>query len=230
MVKHRPIFVEFIGPAGAGKTSIVRTLIQSDKYIADTPKPSYRDGRDIGYLVSSIPSILPFFIPQPPNNKWLNRRQIYMMLFLNEWHHILDHHKSRNCMVSLLDHGPIYMLTSLLEFGPEITQSKHFRNWWSRKLKEWSNFLDLVVWLDAPDPILAKRIKARDSWHVVKDESGQEITTFFERYRKSFAKVISTSRDYNNTFNLLRFRTDRETLEQINIKVLSAINGYLKNG
>jgi thymidylate kinase len=121
------------------------------------------------------------------------------------------------------------MLTSLQEFGPEIKQNKYFQKWWKRMLKHWTSLLDIVIWLDAPNSILVKRIKARDTWHIVKEKPGQEMHNFLIRYRTSFEQVISMSKTHNNSLRILHFDTEHETQERITDKILHACGMQFKD-
>jgi hypothetical protein len=118
-------------------------------------------------------------------------------------------------MVNLIDHGPIYMLTSLLEFGPVKSKNKYYRKWWDTKFKDWSSLLDIIIWLDAPNSILVKRINTRDTWHVIRKKSEEEMHNFLIRYRNSLEKVISLSKSHNDKLSVLKYDTGLETPEQI---------------
>ena len=226
ILKHKPIFVELIGPAGAGKTSLLNNLIKSNENVVKASKPSYRDGKGFQFFIRNAIPLLPIIIRHAPNSEWLNRRQVYWLLFLNGWHHLLEQQTPNNHVLSLFDHGPIYMLASLLEFGPDVSQSQDFWNWWRKKIKEWSTFLDMVIWLDSPDPILAERIKNRESWHVAKDEPDQVIFDFLDRYRESFEQVISISRSHKNAFDVLKIQSDKDAPEQVCDQVMRALQEY----
>ncbi len=77
-------------------------------------------------------------------------------------------------MVTLLDHGPIYRLAFLREFGPEITTSNTLRDGGPDLLNEWIDALDMVIWLDAPNDSLLKRIRDREQIHTIKQKSEKE--------------------------------------------------------
>ncbi len=147
------------------------------------------------------------------------------MIYLQAWHHILERQPTKPDVVTILDHGPIFRLVLLREFGPEITKSHVFQQWWDRTLKQWAMTLDMVVWLDAPDSILLERIQTRHRWHLVKERSEQEAYEFLARYRTSYEWVIPKLRASGCT-QVLRFDTDHESLGQIADRVLAALDSH----
>jgi hypothetical protein len=87
----------------------------------------------------------------------------------------------------------------------------------------------MVIWLDAPNSILAKRIQNRDTWHVVKEKPADEVQNFLLRYRTSLEQIISLSKSHNSCLKVLHFHTDRETPEQITDKILHECETQFKN-
>jgi len=145
------------------------------------------------------------------------------MVYLKAWHHVLDRQVSNNDMVTVLDHGPIYRLALLRDFGPEITKSQLYERWWDSMLKQWATIMDMVVWLDAPDVVLLERIHTRSRWHIIKRKSGQEACEFLGRYRTSYEHIISALTAEGGP-QVLRFDTDQKSVDQIVDKVLAALN------
>ena len=150
------------------------------------------------------------------------------MVYLKAWHHVLNRQVSNNDtdFVTVLDHGPIYRLALLREFGPEITKSNIYERWWDTMLKQWAAIMYMIVWLDAPVPVLLERIHTRNCWHIIKGKSGQEANEFLSRYRASYEQ-ITTRMTANRGPTLLRFDTHQESLNQIVDKVLAALTRNL---
>jgi hypothetical protein len=81
--------------------------------------------------------------------------------------------------------------------------------------------LDAIIWLDAPDGVLAQRIRERNKEHRMKDKSDAEIKEHLSLYRSSFEDVVDDLRKRNgSSLQVFRFSTDRQPLEQIADSVL----------
>jgi hypothetical protein len=152
-----------------------------------------------------------------------------MMLHLNGWNRILARPHVSSCSVIVFDHGPFYMLTALREFGPDFAQESGFHRWWGRRLTEWASRLDMVVWLDAPNSVLADRIDDRDHKHIIKGRSQQEKQSFLGRYRSSFGAVMSMATARNDDLGVYRYRTEYNSTAQITEEILGAIDLRLKD-
>lgn len=224
-----PLTVEVIGPAGAGKSTLIKSIIQANENVFLATKPSLRSARNTPYLARNILSLLPIFLRHPTNSMRLTSRELYWIIYLNGWHHNLGRQTSNDCILNMIDHGPLYMLTSLLEFGPEITQSQNFQKWWDRMFKQWASFLDMIIWLDAPNSMLAKRINTRCTWHPVQEKPKHEMHRFLSHYRISLKRIISLSKAHNNGLRVFHFHTDQETPEQITDKILRACGMQFKD-
>lgn len=214
------LVVEVAGLAGAGKTTLALALHQSAEH--------FMVGihlRRAGYLpfVASITRFfLPVFLRQYRHTRWFTREEMRSMIYLKAWHHAVSRQRSLEGTVAILDHGPIYRLAWLHEFGPEIVRSRRFAEWSDGVLEQWAASLDLVVWLDAPDAILVERIAARDRWHVVKEKSEQETYQFLARYRASYDQVLSRLTAIGGP-KVLRVDTYQESLDQTLQNVLQCI-------
>ena len=123
----------------------------------------------------------------------------------------------------LLDHGPVFKLATLREFGPEKLSANGFETWWNNIFKQWASTLDMVVWLDAPDSVLEKRINSREQRHLVKGKTGSEVVHFLGRYRSSYEKILDQLKTHDGP-RLLQFDTSRTSLEQVAEEILSVIN------
>ena len=151
------------------------------------------------------------------------------MVYLKAWLDVLAKQASNGERVTLLDHGPIYRLAALREFGPEITRSHTFERWWRSLLKQWTATLDIVICLDAPDLILLERIRARDSWHAVKDKNQQEACDLLTQYRIAFEQTMAEFL-LEHPVSLLRFDTHQESVDQILDKTLATFDSLPNSG
>lgn len=221
MVAQLPLVVEIIGPAGAGKTTLLQALGQRHRKI----QPGIRISkiRQVPFFINNTFALLPAFLHQYPHSRWFDRRETRSMIYLKAWLHALRNQTSHHDTVTILDHGPIYLLARLREFGPEFTASQHFQEWWTNLLEQWTDTLDIVIWLDAPDTVLLERIRARDRWHAVKDKGEPEAYEFLTGYRRALEQIIAESVTEHQV-TLLRFDTYRESVEQIVDKVLTTFD------
>lgn len=224
-LKKQPFVVEILGPAGSGKTTILNALGQRDRNI-HPDFPLSRTAK-IPYLISNTFALLPIYLRQYWNTRWFDRREIRSMVYLKAGLNVLGQQASNNGRVTVLDHGPIYRLAFLREFGPEITNSPSYKRWWESMFKEWVTILDMVIWLDAPNDVLWKRIRTRDRWHMVKNKCEGEAFEFLTRYRASFEQTIAESQMISQ-IKLLRFDTYQESVELISEKILAAL-GLVSN-
>ncbi len=219
IVKRPPLVVEIAGPAGAGKTTLLRALSQrNDNIVAGVPlsRITY-----LPFFVSNTTFLLTAFLRQWRNSRWFSWSELRAMVYLKAWLHVLSRPGSGQNAITLLDHGPLFRLAWLHAFGPELVRSRRFEQWSDSLLSRWAARLDLVVWLDAPDAILVERIEDRNRWHLVKGKPEQEAYRFLARCRASFEYVISKVAAHGGP-KVLRFDTERETLDHIVEKVLAA--------
>jgi len=145
------------------------------------------------------------------------------MVYLKAWLHVLGRRAPESDVITIFDHGPIYRLALLREFGPEIVNSPAYARWWASLLRQWTEALDMIIWLDAPNGVLLERIRARDRWHAVKDSHEREADEFLSHHRMALERLIGKlGRDGQVT--LLRFDSSEESMEQIVERVLATID------
>ena len=213
------LFVELVGPAGSGKTTISRELIRCNERFVDGEQLRLRRGKHTPFLTSNAPIWLPVFLRQSGRGRSLTREEIKMIIHLKRWPSVLRRRAARGT-ITILEHGPIFMLTRLHGFGPEKMRRQDFYGAWQRVIKEWSDTLNMFIWLDAPDAILIERIRAREQPHRLKEKDEREAHKFLARYRIVYERTIAAL-TANNGPSVLRFDTDRQSPSQIMEAVLS---------
>jgi deoxyadenosine/deoxycytidine kinase len=217
IVEKPSLIVEVIGPAGAGKTTLVQALSQRSMNVqVDFPLPKTKK---IPIFIRNTLFLLPTFLRHHRNSRWFNWRETRSMAYLVAGLQALRQPASNSNAVTILDHGPIYRLAFLRELGPEITESQRYKRWWTNLLIQWIDIIDVIIWLDAPNHVLWERIRARDRSHSIKEKGENEAFAFLSRYRMSFEETIADGLfDHHPT--LLQFDTNQASLENIVNEVL----------
>jgi deoxyadenosine/deoxycytidine kinase len=220
------VVAEIVGPAGAGKSTLTQVLRERDGTL--------RTGLSVWGLPPTLLCLnavlsLPRFVGLYRSRGRIRRDEVKLIVRLSALHQLLGRESSKNYRTLLLDEGTIFALVKLLAFGDNAKnngngsgRSNHLDAWTQSLLNRWARRLDAVIWLDAPDEVLAERIRSRGKAHRVKDKTDQEIFTFLARYRDSYERVISelTAR---HGLKVIRFSTEHQSLEAVADQILAGM-------
>ncbi len=224
--------VELIGLAGAGKSTVARRLLHSNNRIAIEEPPYFRKLRDVPFFALNALLCLPTFLRQftrKTNDRYLKSEEIAWIVLLEGWHRRLRRQAANGSRVIVLDQGPVFFLMLLQLYGPASFKWPNMKGWWLRTAGLWANVLDTAIWLDAPDDVLVRRIRARQRWHGVKDRSDEQALAYLRPYRTAFDEVTSILTTSRQNFEVVRVNTGAESQEQTVDRVLSAL-GLGRNG
>jgi shikimate kinase len=217
-----PVIVELVGPAGAGKTTLSRLLSQVAENVQIGPDIELRKFDHIPVFIKHIPAWMPIYLHGGgASNRQFTWEELKYITYLKGWPGMLRRQNQSQGRVVLLDHGPIFRLATLLEFGPEKLKSAAFTDWWSRLYRQWAFTIDIIVWLDTSDDILLERINSREQQHAVKGNSSREALLFLMRYRMAYMRTLRRLMDYRQP-RLLQFDTSQEPVERIAGEILAA--------
>lgn len=227
MLKRAPVIVEIVGPAGAGKTTVLSAL--NRRHAEIHPVYAFRRLRYVPVYAACAVSLLPFLLRQGLRGRWYGGREINRMIRLKAIYRILQRRTAETGSITILDQGPVYTLTVLAGFGSESTKDGGFTEWWEKTLQEWVGTLDLIIWLDAPDDVLLQRIHGRDKQHLVKDKPEQEAIDFLMRCRRVYRRIIDKMAASGGP-KVLNYDTSQYAVAEIVENALAALNSAAANG
>jgi hypothetical protein len=179
--------VELVGPAGAGKSTLARAFPTGERggwnrlSIWGLPFP---------LLMNSAVTLVPTVLRALVGGKPLRPAEIGQMVRLGALQLAVERSANGPDCWIVLDEGPVFGLTWLEVFF-ERNGDPGWSEWRRETLRAWSDRLDAVVRLDAADPVLAHRIRARIQNHMVKDRSDEEIFAFLARFRQAYDRVLA---------------------------------------
>jgi energy-coupling factor transporter ATP-binding protein EcfA2 len=205
--------IELVGPAGSGKTTLVRALAAIE---ADV-RPGVAYG-GLGHLRLGARHgvrLLPAWLRS--RDRFLDEKELRSMNYVVGWAEALE--RAPYPGLTVFDHGPIVRLARLRSFGPRLTESAAFARWDAAAVSRWARLLDAVVWLDAPDAVLAGRIDGRDERHRMKGGAAAETARFLARYRASYEALLRELRAAGGP-EPIRVDTSREAPEVIAQRVV----------
>jgi energy-coupling factor transporter ATP-binding protein EcfA2 len=214
-------FIELVGPAGAGKSTLARVLCQRHRRIRIGTEIAFRKVHQLPILIGSIPLVLSSFyngVIGGPNWTW---DEMKFLVYLEKWKRVLEQQAKSHSGTILLDHGPVFKLATLHAFGPDWLRSAAADAWWRNLFQEWAELLDLIVWLDAPDALLETRINARNQKHQLKGRPESEVLQFLARYRSSYNYVLSGLAASNGP-SVIHYDTSLASLDDIGEEILVA--------
>lgn len=224
-----PRLIEIAGPAGAGKSTITNLLTAQGHNIRLRKPPDVRLKSNApfyawhGFLLLSRLLFL-----YRPNSGHLSRQEFAFLSILRSWAPLLQSELKRDGGVIVLDQGPIYLFSQVDEFGPAYLRRPQANSLWKEIYSDWANTLDMVIWLDAPNTALVKRIRAREKWHMTKDESTIRTCEFLENFREAYARIFAKLTAQRSDFKIIRYDTGQQKPEEIVANLLSELG--LKGG
>lgn len=215
-----PRIVEIVGPAGAGKSTLSHVLSRCNKSIHLSNFPDVRKISAAPFFIWNGLQIFSTLLGLPLHyGRKLTRREFAWLSILRGWPGVLRKELKNNQLI-ILDQGPVYLLTDTSEFGPEYLRRQAAQNLWQDLYSRWTDMLGMVIWLDAEDADLLKRIRNRDKEHVVKNETDETTFEFLACYRKAYERTISNLSANHNKLKILRFDTSRKSTEEIASQLL----------
>jgi thymidylate kinase len=185
--------VELLGPPGAGKSSVAKLLSRRG--------PSFRPALTSWGLSPWLLAICGMHELPALARYWLSTRVVQLGCFADLTRSAalcarLRRADLRRYDVVLLDEGPIFLLTSLLANGTEALRLPVVRKRWREAVLRCAATVDHIVWIDAPDHLLAQRIRNRAKPHRIKPATNAEISVFCARYRAAFVEVSALFADH----------------------------------
>ncbi|HKA60149.1 MAG TPA: hypothetical protein VKD28_16150 [Gemmatimonadales bacterium] len=179
------VVVELIGVAGAGKSSIASALVRLDERIRARPRVHN------GTYVATVPTLLPTFVSLHWPPRRVLTKEMKRILRVHALHRLVRTASVPGGGLILFDEGPLYMLARLLVFGGPGVQTRAFARWWHGAIALWAHTLSAVVWVDAPDSVLAARLNTRAQSHRLRGASEPAMRAFFASYRDAFRRVLA---------------------------------------
>lgn len=211
------LLVELAGPAGVGKSTLLRAL--SRRGIA---APGTIWGlpvlRLLGNGIQLVPTLFGFW---RNSRSWLWDESRHVVR-LRTLHRAMLNVELPHESVVIFDEGPIFALAWLRGFGHEIMRSEAADEWWRATLSQWGMVIDAVVVLDAPDSVLAQRIRTRPDLHEVKAALDPEISRWMARFRTALDWVLAHMAAQGRVV-ILRVTTDQESPESLAEMVAAAL-------
>lgn len=165
--------------------------------------------------LSSLPDLFTFC----RRREHLNWDDLKLVIQHNALLRLISREGAKGYRALLMDEGNVFALAKLRAFGCDAVKNEggSMQNLVNKVVPT----LDAVIWLDAPDRVLAQRIRERNKEHRMKDKSDAEIKEHLSLYRSSFEGVVDDLRNRNgSSLQVFRFSTDRQPLEQIAESVL----------
>jgi hypothetical protein len=208
-----PRRIEIAGVAGSGKSTLTRTLVAGRDGWRVADSLHTRLHAHWPYLAHSASGLLPLVGTTLRRRPVLSWEEIKFAIYVSEWHRYLRKREAEPGVV-LLDQGPVFALARLLWGQKPATRGEPFGAWMDAMLRRWSDELDLVVWLDAPDQVLHERIRGREQRHEAKGKPEPDAVALLGTHRRAYRSVLAPIARVGRP-PVLRFDSSRMSPDEI---------------
>lgn len=217
------LVVELVGPAGVGKTAVLRAIAGRDPTVRTGVRiHRFRQLLAIAWHgLALAPASLDMLFADArwlwPGLRHLGR----LRTFPAEVERVRAFHYR----TILLDEGPVFSLGRLAVFQHANEGAGWLARQWNAELERWTNLLDGVVWLDAQNTVLAERIRQRPKAHQVKQGSDQQVFEFLDRYRAAYRDIL-TRLAASGRIRLVELDTTAAPVDHIADGILAALERW----
>lgn len=205
--------IELLGPAGAGKSTVTRALVERNVDI----ESDFRIRRAAHVPRFALAALSACVSGVPFRSGILGWRTA---AYLETLQGVLTARRTEP-RITVFDQGPVFLLSLLSELAGIDPPSSSLR-WWDRQIRRWARTLDLIVWLDAPDEILAERMDRRQQRHRMKHAPAAERGLFFRICRQRFSSVVAALTEHGPV-EVVRLNTAAGSLEETLAEVETAM-------
>ena len=184
-----PRVVELVGPAGAGKSSIRSELAARHAGRVASGGlwglPRLRLLRHACALLPAGTRAIGLQRPHAVAEALLHLARVRTL-------HGLARADSPARALWLLDEGPVFGLAWLRMQRADLVHGGPLEAAWRDAAARWARTLDAILWLDAPDAVLARRIRERPKPHMLKTADADDVAAFAASFRTALDTVIET--------------------------------------
>ncbi len=215
--------VELIGPAGAGKTGLLRAIARL--------APGVRTGLRLDrartlpvvawHAIALTPATLDMLFTDA-RWLWAGSRHLWR---LRAFPSLLERARGSGHQTILLDEGPVFSLGRLSVFQRAHEGSGWLARAWSGEVARWRKRLTGVVLLDADNDVLAQRIRNRVKQHPVKNSSDRQIFEFLDVYRAAY-RDIAARLNADGRVHVIELDTTTRPFEEVAADIVTAVNAW----
>jgi hypothetical protein len=184
----RPLVIELVGPAGVGKSTLWHVLGRRP----GVTQASIWDLSNSLYARAALRT-LPDMLRVARAAQAIPSAELQQVVRL----HALDLRlteigRTGSAATVVLDEGPVFALSWFRVIGHHCFRngSAELEPWWTRTLAHWARRIDVIVLLDAPDPLLVHRLRTRTKPHPFLRRPDQDIYALNQAYRSEYEWLI----------------------------------------
>ena len=218
-----PLVFELVGPAGVGKTAVLRAIARLAPLIRTGVRiDRMRQLPAITWsLLALTPALADMFFADA-RRFWPGLRHLSRLRTLPA---AIARAQASGHRAILLDEGPVFSLGRLSVFHYAATGRGSLARLWNHELARWSTVLSGIVFLDARNDVLSERIHRRAKPHQVKNRGDREVNEFLDGYRAAYQAILGRL-TADRRVEIVEIDTTTATIEQVAADALTAIDGW----